>query len=83
MRSLVLIPALLALTACGAPDGTASPNAEPATAPQSDHSACVAKGIAYFQAIESYPKLSDGRDAARVASDRCGRTTGAFDNLSY
>ncbi len=45
------------------------------------YSQCVGNGVAYFQEIESWPKLSDGRDARSVAAERCNRTTGAFDGL--
>ncbi len=40
--------------------------------------ACTARGIDYFKEIESYPYLSDGRNAERVARERCERTTTAF-----
>ncbi len=40
--------------------------------------ACTAKGVDYFKQIESYPYLSDGRSAERVARERCERTTTAF-----
>lgn len=46
------------------------------------YSGCVSKGVAYFKEIESWPKLSDGRDAHDVAVARCARTTGAFDGLT-
>lgn len=39
---------------------------------------CVIEGIQYFKDIGSFPRLSDGRDAERVAEERCLRTTGAF-----
>lgn len=42
---------------------------------------CVARGIAYFKEIGSYPTLSDGRDAATVAFERCSRTTTAFPEM--
>lgn len=42
-----------------------------------DH--CVQNGVAYFEAIGSYPFLSDGRDAVDVATKRCRSNTGAFD----
>jgi hypothetical protein len=48
----------------------------PALAPME---ACVAKGVAYFKKIGSFPTLSDGRSATQVAYDRCGRTVKAFD----
>lgn len=55
-----------------------------ATGPASrtTYSQCVGRGMAYFQEIGSWPKLSDGRDARGVAAERCNRTTGAFDGLS-
>jgi hypothetical protein len=40
---------------------------------------CVQRGIAYFKEIESYPNLSNGRDATSVAIERCNRTINAFD----
>lgn len=39
---------------------------------------CTARGIAYFKEIESWPRLSNGRDATQVAVERCKRTTTAF-----
>jgi len=43
---------------------------------------CVARGIAYFKEIGSYPTLSSapnvGRSADEVARERCNRTTTAF-----
>lgn len=55
-----------------------------ATGPSSatTYAQCVSRGIAYFREIESWPKLSDGRDARGVATERCNRTTGAFDGLN-
>lgn len=62
----------------------AATGATGATGPASAtlYSECVGKGVAYFQEIGSWPKLSDGRDARSVAAERCNRTTGAFDGLS-
>ena len=40
--------------------------------------ACQVRGIQYFTSINSYPRLSDGRDARKVALERCLRTTTAF-----
>jgi hypothetical protein len=40
--------------------------------------ACVMRGVEYFKAIDSFPKLSDGRDAIDVAIERCNRTATAF-----
>ncbi len=70
----------LAMAACGSPEQSdqTSAAAEPARTTETE---CVAKGDAYFQEIESWPNLSDGRDAHKVAIERCGRTTGAFDGL--
>jgi hypothetical protein len=39
---------------------------------------CYRRGVAYFKEIGSYPKLSDGRSAEMVASERCNRTPTAF-----
>lgn len=39
---------------------------------------CTERGVAYFKEIGSYPTLSDGRDAEKVAEERCRRTTTAF-----
>lgn len=39
---------------------------------------CTKRGIDYFKEIGSWPSLSDGRDAATVAAERCNRTTTAF-----
>ena len=39
---------------------------------------CVLRGVKYFESIGSYPELSDGRDAFKVATERCKRTTTAF-----
>lgn len=43
---------------------------------------CVARGLAYFVEIGSYPVLTTepnvGRKASEVARERCDRTTGAF-----
>ncbi|RYD86049.1 MAG: hypothetical protein EOP84_00310 [Verrucomicrobiaceae bacterium] len=50
----------------------------PKAQPQSPHAACVKRGVEYFKEIGSYPRLSDGRDAAKVADERCGRTLTAF-----
>lgn len=58
---------------------------EPATAPTASGPAtpsafdqCVTRGKAYFASIGSSPRLSDGRLAADVARERCGRTLTAF-----
>ena len=44
--------------------------------------ACVARGVAYFKDMGSYPTLKSppnvGRRAEDVARERCNRTTTAF-----
>lgn len=46
---------------------------------------CVARGIAYFREIGSYPQLTAppnrGRDAVEVANERCRRTVGAWNGM--
>lgn len=39
---------------------------------------CTGRGVAYFQDIGSYPRLSDGRLAEDVARERCGQSINAF-----
>lgn len=39
---------------------------------------CIERGVAYFKEIGSFPTLSDGRSALKVAQERCQRTTTAF-----
>jgi len=39
---------------------------------------CVKNGISYFKEIGSFPYLSNGQDATKVAKQKCSRTTGAF-----
>ena len=52
---------------------------EPSSSVQTaEITACIARGRAYFTEIGSYPFLSDGRSADKVASERCNRTTTAF-----
>lgn len=47
--------------------------------PPPETDACVARGVAYFKEIGSYPTLqSSGESADRVARERCARTTTAF-----
>ena len=83
MRQLIAFSVLLALAACGSPSPNATEEAGPeSTTTQTTRAECQAKGEAYFREIESWPTLSDGRIAADVAADRCGRTTGAFDGLT-
>lgn len=43
-----------------------------------EYETCVQKGISYFKEIEAWPNLSDGRNAATVAEERCRRTPTAF-----
>lgn len=50
----------------------------PARSQSASVEACVARGIAYFIEIGSWPTLSTGRNAATVARERCERTTTAF-----
>lgn len=40
--------------------------------------ACVSKGESYFRSVGSWPTLSDGRNAASVARERCERSPMAF-----
>lgn len=42
---------------------------------------CVKKGALYFAEINSYPILSDGRNALTVADERCKNNPTAFDGL--
>lgn len=87
MRALALT-SLIALAACGSPTPTEPqtdqpvPKVEQPVVGQTTGPDCVAKGEAYFREIESWPTLSDGRDAGEVAAERCARTTGAFDGLN-
>lgn len=89
MRQYLALSALLALAACGSPTpsepGTGAP-AEGRTpvpaAVETTASECQAKGEAYFREIESWPNLSDGRNAREVTAERCARTSGAFDGLT-
>lgn len=83
MRQLIALAAFLALAACGSPSPNATDEAGTESSTfQTTRSGCQAKGEAYFREIEAWPTLSDGRNAAEVAADRCGRTTGAFDGLT-
>lgn len=83
MPRLLILPAILALTAYGSPAPT-KPTATTAAreSVRTTTADCQAKGEAYFREIESWPKLSNGRNASEVAAERCARTTGAFDGLS-
>jgi hypothetical protein len=53
---------------------------DPAMESQMDSqlAACVTRGVAHFKEIGSYPLLSDGKYAERVADERCRRTLTAF-----
>jgi hypothetical protein len=61
------VDAIIERAAKGRPSDTRTPSAR-----------CVARGIAYFKEIGSFPHLSDGRDSATVAIERCSRTSTAF-----
>lgn len=52
--------------------------ADDSTTDAAEIAACVERGVTYYREIGSYPTLSDGRDARRVAEERCRRTTTAF-----
>lgn len=72
MRNVVA--ALIVIASCNG----GSINSSAAQATDDAVAACIQRGIAYFKEIGSWPKLSDGRDAAEVAAERCWRTTTAF-----
>jgi hypothetical protein len=61
---------------------SASPPNRAATNYSDSVRTCVARGVAYFQEIGSYPTLSSAPNAGRLAEDvaaeRCSRTTTAF-----
>lgn len=74
---------------CSAGDGklivTSAPyiiDAQRSTGQSSATDACVARGVAYFKEIGSYPTLSSlpdrGRRSEEVALERCRRSTSAF-----
>jgi hypothetical protein len=69
-RILVIASLISGISACG--------NSGPDPAVE----ACVARGIAYFKEIGSYPTLKSapntGRSADDVARERCNRTPTAF-----
>lgn len=44
----------------------------------SGYEGCVARGVYYFKDIGAYPYLSTGKDATKVARERCRRTLTAF-----
>lgn len=54
----------------------------PAEPPRDTVASCVARGVAYFKEVGSYPRLTSdpnkGRRAEDVARERCQRTTTAF-----
>lgn len=39
--------------------------------PESGREKCFRKGVEYYKAIESYPQLSDGRNATDVIRQKC------------
>jgi hypothetical protein len=41
---------------------------------KSEREKCVERGVSYYKEIGSFPRLSDGRDATRVAKERCERS---------
>ena len=47
----------------------------------SKHEKCVQKGVQYFEEVDAYPYLSDGRDAKKVAEERCHRSRIAFGEI--
>lgn len=66
-----ILVGLVAVTACGGSDEE-----------EAAVDACVARGVAYYKEIGSYPTLQSapntGRRAEDVARERCERTTTAF-----
>lgn len=64
-KNILILVAIVAVGAIGYIAGTAKDR-------------CTDRGIEYFKEIGSYPNLSDGRSSAKVAAERCARTTGAF-----
>lgn len=89
MRIAVML-AILTLVSCGAPeqeapevDSSALNTKVSGTSDFADPVAeCIARGVAYFKEIGSYPTLTSapnaGRSAEDVASERCNRTATAF-----
>lgn len=94
---IILSVVALALASCGDADSEVDQTSEPviaAPAKSDDQevsgsssaadpiASCVARGVAYFKEIGSYPTLSSapnaGRSAEDVAVERCNRTTTAF-----
>lgn len=75
MKKLLLISvAGIALYGCG----EASSDAAQKSSKLTPYDQCVENGVEYFKEIQSYPKLSDGRDSENVARDRCRRSLQAF-----
>lgn len=50
----------------------------PSTELMPSYSACVSKGVAYYQEIGSYPYLSTGEDARKKVEGNCNRSRMAF-----
>lgn len=48
---------------------------------ESRYEMCVQKGVQYFEEVDAYPYLSDGRDARKVAEERCHRSRVAFGEI--
>lgn len=65
MRNTLLLILLMGLVGCG----------------ENKYDKCVAQGIQYFKDIEAYPNLSDGRNAEKVAEERCHRSRVAFGSI--
>lgn len=65
MKKIIFLVLLAGLVGCG----------------ENKYDKCVSKGIQYFKDIESYPNLSDGRNAEKVAEERCHRSRVAFGSL--
>lgn len=83
---LAIIGGLLVLLMVFVPDpgpGQASSGSRSSGAGSyaTSHANCVELGVDYFRRIGSFPRLSDGRDARSVASERCSRTISAFNDL--
>jgi hypothetical protein len=72
----VLIMILFFVTGRQPESGSASKISQSSTT--SEFATCLRSGENYFKEIGSWPKLSDGRLASRVAEDRCRNTTSAF-----
>lgn len=75
MKKLLLIWVIgIALYGCGEDSKEGAQKGKKIT----PYDQCVENGIEYFKEIQSYPKLSDGRDSESVARDRCRRSLQAF-----